>query len=194
MLFIPKCPQFSPKLSASNACMLATFFMSVFDWSSCKKGVWFNLNLVSNNLVFHYQEPDSCEIQFPKRSNLMDYFPLKLSVLACGHIAKLIFNFNSNSSRTTQFCCADGCFAQKLGGHLRNIRITVRNQNLQNWMSNNSEAASPIHWDCLTVHSNSLRLLYSNVATSQDWGYITSMSLPQINEGASFQWICLTVI
>ena len=28
MQFIQKCPQFSPKMSASNACMLATFFMS----------------------------------------------------------------------------------------------------------------------------------------------------------------------
>ena len=28
MLFIQKCPQFSQKMSASNACMLATFFMS----------------------------------------------------------------------------------------------------------------------------------------------------------------------
>ena len=28
LLFIQKCPQFSQKLSASNACMLATFSMS----------------------------------------------------------------------------------------------------------------------------------------------------------------------
>ena len=28
LMFIQKCPQFSPKLSASNACMLATFSMS----------------------------------------------------------------------------------------------------------------------------------------------------------------------
>ena len=31
LLFILKCPQFSQKLSASNACMLATFSMSVLN-------------------------------------------------------------------------------------------------------------------------------------------------------------------
>ena len=31
MLLIQKCPQFSPKLSASNACMLVTFSLSGYE-------------------------------------------------------------------------------------------------------------------------------------------------------------------
>ena len=71
MLFMQKCPQSSQKMSTSNACMLATFFMSAVGAES-----YFSVPLQPSL--------ENCNFLSPKQSNiflaiyLMAFFPSKV--------------------------------------------------------------------------------------------------------------------